>query len=187
MSNLRTNVPIGAHWVLWTPNGGSETNLGYTAEGVVINIAATQVERTVHELAAPFDAVLDDISITSEVILKEVDIDKLAAALNGIKTTVAGPPAKTGFDLSPARGVQANFGKLVFRPRSLTGLGGTDLSKDKTIHNALVMGSSDRVFQANVDNTITLSVKAGAYWDSVASKWRLYTEGDPTAHGGFSI
>lgn len=189
MSNLRTVVKIGAHRILWTPGGGggTETDLGFTTEGCQIDIAYSAYERTVHELAAPFDAVVDNIEITSAITLVDGSVDTLAAALAGIKTTVTGPPAKSGMDINPARGRQLPFGKLVFRPRSKTGVGGTDLTEDKTIFNAIVIPTGPRVFRANADQTVTFNIKAGAFWDATASKWKFYAEGDPTALDGFAI
>ena len=117
MGALRTTTKIGSHRVLWTPDGGAEVDLGYTAEGCEVVIKETQLDLEADELAAPYDAVTTKFDITAKVQLIEVSsMDTIATALNALKTTVVGPPAGTSVDLSPVKGRRANFGKLVLRP-----------------------------------------------------------------------
>lgn len=184
MANLRTTVKIGAHRCLWTPDGGTEIDLGFTEEGVVIEINQGKAMRGIHESTAPYGAVEDEAEITSEVVLKETPNATVAAALGALLTTEVGPPAAESVDLNPTRGEEASFGKLVFRPRKLAS---SDKSQDKTIWNAINMGSSSRPFLANADQTVTMSVQAGLYWDAVAEGYKLYTEGDPATDVTFQL
>lgn len=184
MSDLRQSVPIGSHKAIWTPDGGSEIDLGLTKEGCTIEIETDGYERTADELAALYDERVDKVSITGEIELIEVDIDMVATCLGLLKTTVAGPPSKASVDMNPLRGYSKPFGKLVFHPRKLADAVVTD---DKTIWNAIVAMSGNRIFKAAEDGSLKFSFKAGAYWDSTLSKWRIYTEGDPTTGVGFEL
>lgn len=186
MSDLRTKVPIGAHKLLWTPGttGGVEIDLGYTKDGAVLKIAPKTVKRTAHELAAPYGSVQDELDISADITLLEADMDTVAIGLGALKTTVTGTPSKISIDLNPMRGAPMSFGKLVFHPRKLVP---SDKSQDKTVWNALVEGASDRIFKANDDCTVNFSFVAGAFWDSTASKWKIYTEGDPTTAVAFEV
>lgn len=181
--NLRL-APIGGCQTLWTPDGGTETNMGLTKEGVTIKIATSLTELECDEYAVPYDSVVDKIAITSEILLVQADMDTIAACIGAMKTTVTGPPAKTSIDMSPVRGESAPFGKLVFHPRKLAS---SDKTQDVTIWNAMVQMSGDRIFTATKQGLIQFSVKAGLYWDSTLSKYKVYTEGDPTTGIGFEI
>lgn len=184
MGELRDSVKIGNHRCLWTADGGSEVDLGLTADGVVVKVATSVYERTVAELNAPFDSRVDKRDITAEVVLKETPLETVAAALSALKTSKAGTPTVVSADVSPERGEQMLFGLVVFRPRGLTS---SDKSQDKTFFNAIVMGNSDMPFKANDDQTVSFSIKAGAYYDANLTAWRLFCIGDPSTDVGFLV
>lgn len=181
MGNLRTGVKIGGHVVTWTPDGGSPVDLGLTKEGCEIQVKKTVLERTVNELAAPFDAVVTGVEVTGKVILVEYSLDTIAAVLDALKTTVS---SDVSVDLNPLAGVQCTFGKLVFHPRKLAA---ATVTEDKTIHNAIVIADAGLMFKANEDLTWQFSFKAGAWQDTTTGNFKLMTIGAAATAKVFAV
>lgn len=181
---LIDNIQIGAHKVLWTPDGETTAiDLGYTAEGVEIAVEGDEHLIEVHELAAPIGGVTNSLSLTAEILLKECHLDNIALGLGALKTTVAGTPAKVSVDISPMRGQLLDFGELRFHPRHLPA---NDVSRDVVIHKAMVRRQGTQTLRANEDGSVSFSV-VGAAAEQSDGSWKLYTIGDDSTDVSFDV
>lgn len=185
MAEVRPSIDIGSCDVLWTRDGGSEVNLGLTAEGVEIEISETDYDVRADGISAPLMSVKTETEITGEIELIEFNLDNIAVGLRSVKTTVAGPPAKESVDISPLAGEEVPFGKLVFHPRRLPA---ANKSKDVTIPMAILRRSGNRVFRATQEGRVTFSFQAGAKQDPTTGEWYpLYIEGDASTDVMFDL
>jgi|ERR1043166_7871840 hypothetical protein len=165
---------IGAHRILWTPSGGTETDLGLTEDGSVVEIAKDYEDIMVHELSAPVDEVEKKVNCVATVKLVQFTMDNIALALDSTKTTSSG---KTSVDVSPKSGRKATFGKLIFRPRDLTS---SDKSRDKTMYKAAIQTGFKPDQQATKKRIFDVKFRGLCDQDATTGSWRIFTEGDPT-------
>jgi hypothetical protein len=183
MAELLT-YDIGAHRMLWTPNGGTEVDLGFTEDGSEISIEKEYEDVEVHELGAPVDSYEKKVKVEATAKLAQATLQNLSRALDALLTTVTGPPAKVSIDVNPKAGTKATFGKLVFRPRELTS---ADKSRDKTIWRAAVKAGTKLPMKATTKRVADFKVAGLADQDVTTGKWRIFTEGDPTTAVLFEV
>ncbi len=138
----RSEIRAGAHRVLFTPSGGSETELGLTTEGFIVRIErGTFLIQTEEDGDAPSDLIELGELVTARGILRQFDNTQLLIAVPG-STESAGPTIKA-WQFGKQPGSQATLttgrtGRLRLHPITNPTL--SDESDDIIFHKAAVLG-----------------------------------------------
>jgi len=170
LTQWTTQINVGAYNLLWDTGG---TNLGSTKEGSVLRINMKTQAMFVHRHGeTPYEIYKTGYEVELEAVLLQQDADNLAAVLDGVKTTDAGPPSTTVIDIDP-------------RPKKITGkklelrkVTASDNSEAITIWNAVPVPNCEVAFKVNEQQAFRIRFM-GIIEEDATGLVRMLRFGDP--------